>query len=168
MIGRFRFPVTSGGHLIQSLLKARLNSKSDWIASCCCSNEFWKLPVTPVGTCFSVKCSHGDFTTQKKHFTISHLCPLTVILLPGTSKKSLDLPFFLPATTYSLSTFCIFFQFIVVEMAVHEQSILCTHNCIEILCNRIEILLHLCTQNKTFGCHINNNKGVIFLEKGYT
>lgn len=102
-----------------------------------------------MGTCSSVECSHGDFLYNvKQNFTISHLCPVTLALLPGTSKKSLDLSCLQPHAPPS--TFCILFQFIVVEMAVHEQSYAHTIG--------TEILLHLCTQNKIFGCHINNKK----------
>lgn len=159
MTARFRFSVTSGGHLIQLMLKARLNSKSDWVVCCCCSNEFWKFPITPVGTCFSVECSHGDFLYfAEQNFPIRHLCPLTLVLLLGISKKSLDLSCLQSSTRPS--TFCILFQFTVVEMAIQEQSWACT---IE-----TEIPLYLCTQNKIFGCHINNNKGVLFLGKGDT
>lgn len=56
------------------------------------------------------------------------------------------------------STLCNLLQLTVVEIAVHEQSYTCA---IE-----TEIPVHLHIQNNTFGCHINNNKGVPFLGKG--
>lgn len=159
MIGRFRFPVTSRSHLIELLLKARQYSKSDWIACCCCSNEFWKFPITPVVTCFSVECCHGAFLYYaKQNFTISSLVPINSC--PFTWHLQEESGFVLLTTTYSPSTFCILFQFIVVEMAVHEQSYAHTIG--------VEILLHLCSQNKIFGCHINKNKGALFLGKGDT